>query len=69
MSQRNFEKTNKKILPVFITICLLLMFELLCIMYLSFNYNLAVMNNTTHMEKCLEFDAATYILTFTKRLL
>ena len=36
-------------------------------MYLSFNYNLEVMKNTTYIEKCLEFDAVTYILTFTKK--
>ena len=38
-------------------------------MYLSFNHNLEVMKNTTYIEKCLEFDAVTYILTFTKRVL
>ena len=35
-------------------------------MYLSFNHNLKVMENTTHIEKCIEFDAVTYILTITK---
>ena len=33
-------------------------------MYLSFNQ---VMKNTTYIEKCLEFDAVRYILTFTKK--
>ena len=36
-------------------------------MYLSFNYNLEVMKNTTYIEKRLEFDVVTYILTFTKK--
>ena len=36
-------------------------------MYLSFNHNLEVMKNTTYIEKCLEFDAVTYILTFMKK--
>ena len=36
-------------------------------MYLSLNHNLEVMKNTTYIEKRLEFDAVTYILTFTKR--
>ena len=35
-------------------------------MYLGFYNNLEVMKNTTFIEKCLEFDAVTYILTFTK---
>ena len=35
-------------------------------MYLSFNHNLKVMKNTTYIEKCIEFDAVTYILTITK---
>ena len=35
-------------------------------MYFSFNHNLEVMKNMTYIEKCLEFDAVTYILTFTK---
>ena len=38
-------------------------------MYLSFNHILEVMKNTTYIEKCLEFDVVTYILTFTKRIL
>ena len=38
-------------------------------MYLSFNYNSKVMKNMTYIEKCLEFDAVTYILTITKRYL
>ena len=29
-------------------------------MYLSFNHNLEVMENTTYIEKCLEFDAELY---------
>ena len=45
------------------------MFELLYIMYLSFNHILEVMKNTTYIEKCLEFDVFTYILTFTKGVL
>ena len=36
-------------------------------MYLSFNRNLEVMKNTTYIEKCLEFDACTCILTFAKK--
>ena len=36
-------------------------------MYLSFNNNLKVMKNMTYIEKCIEFDAVTYILTITKR--
>ena len=35
-------------------------------MYLSFNHNLEVMKNTTYIEKCLEFDGVTYILTSQK---
>ena len=45
------------------------MFELLCIMYLSFNHILEVMENTTYIDKCFEFDVVTYILTFAKRVL
>ena len=40
---------------------------MLCIIYLSFNHNIELMKNTTYIEKCLEFDAVTYILTFTKK--
>ena len=36
-------------------------------MYLRFYQNLEVMKNTTYKEKCLEFDAVTYIITFTKK--
>ena len=37
-------------------------------MYFSFNYDLEVMKNTTYIEKCLQFNAVTYIRTFTKRV-
>ena len=36
-------------------------------MYLSFNHNSKVMKNTKYIEKYVEFDAVTYILTFTKK--
>ena len=38
-------------------------------MYLSFNHNLEVMKNMTHIEEWLKFDAGTYILTFTKKVM
>ena len=36
-------------------------------MHLSCNHNLEVMKNTSYIEKCLESDAVTYILIFTKK--
>ena len=36
-------------------------------MHLSFIHNLEAMKYTPYIEKCFEFDAVTYILTFTKR--
>ena len=35
-------------------------------MYLSFNHHLKVVKYTTYIEKCIELDAVTYILTITK---
>ena len=38
-------------------------------MYLSFNHDLKVMKNTTYIEKYIEFDVVTYILTLTSQCL
>ena len=67
-SPRNFEKGVKfgmYLLPFVCSACL----NSYAQMYLSFNHNLEVMTNTMYIEKCLEFDAVTYILTFTRRVL
>ena len=47
------------ILHVCIIICSFRMFKWFCT-------NVKVMKNTTYIEKCIEFDAVTYILTITK---